>query len=73
MEKEGLKKPLILVMEETKDSIAQIMRMSQLPGYVLETILGQLYNECLMIKQKELEKAKQEYSDAIKKNLTNNE
>lgn len=72
MEKE-IQKPLNLAIHETKQELRRVIANSKLPGYLLEPLLRELYNDCLMASQKELEMAQQEYIKAQTEAKTNKE
>ena len=59
-----IKKPLNLAIEEFKISMSKLVGEAKLPAYILEPIIKELYNECALLAQQELEKARQEYATA---------
>lgn len=50
-----MEKPFILKVKETEDKIVENINNSQLPTYVLKTILQNLYNQIEQIEQKEIQ------------------
>lgn len=59
-----IKKPLNLAIEEFKIDMSKLVGEAKLPAYILEPIIKELYNECVILAQQELEKARQEYTTA---------
>lgn len=59
-----VKKPLNIAIEDFKMDIGRLVGEAKLPAYILEPIIKELYNECTMMAQQELEKARQEYATA---------
>lgn len=59
-----IKKPLNLAIEDFKMDIGNLIGEAKLPAYILEPIIKELYNECVILAQQELEKARQEYATA---------
>jgi hypothetical protein len=66
-----MEKSLILTIEEAKEdlvkAINEIKSKHSLPMYLLEIILGNIYNQVSALKQQELELAKQEYEKSKEK------
>lgn len=58
-------------MEETKEELVkfinEIKDKNNLPIYLLEFILGDIYNQVVNLKQQELKHAKQEYEKSKEK------
>ena len=52
-------KPLSLQVQETEKEVVEVINKSQLPAYVLKTILERIYNEIDKIEKEEIKK----YSD----------
>ncbi len=59
-----VKKPLNIAIEDFKMDMSKLVGEAKLPAYILEPIIKELYNECAMMAQQELEKARQEYATA---------
>lgn len=64
-----IKKPLNLAIEEFKIDMSKLVGEAKLPAYILEPIIKELYNECIMLAQQELEKARQEYATACEAHI----
>lgn len=66
-----MQKPISLIMEETKEELVkfinEIKDKNNLPIYLLEFILGDIYNQVVNLKQQELEFTKQEYEKTKEK------
>ena len=60
------KKPTSLTLIETKNSIAQIINNSNLPPFVLEPIMKDLYTEVVGLSQQQYLQEKTEYEKALK-------
>lgn len=56
-----MEKPIILMLEETKQSIYQAINQSGLPDYMLLPIVKELYEALDKSTKASLEKAKNEY------------
>lgn len=69
MNEQKVKKPLNLAIEDFKTDIGKLVTKAQLPAYILEPIIKELYNECTMLAQQELEKARQEYATACEAHI----
>ena len=54
-----MEKPLNLIIEEGKESIIKAVNSSGLPAYLLEPIIKDIYNEIVVLKNKELEESKE--------------
>lgn len=60
-----MNKPANLIIEETKEKIVKVINESGLPPFLLEPILKNLYDQISILKQRELEKSKQEYENSL--------
>lgn len=60
-----MNKPANLIIEETKEKIVKVINESGLPPFLLEPILKNLYDQISILKQRELEKSKQEYENRL--------
>jgi hypothetical protein len=69
MNEQEIKKPLNLAIEEFKIDMRKLVGETKLPAYILEPIIKELYNECVMLAQQELEKARQEYATACEAHI----
>lgn len=67
------KKPTSLILIETKNSIAQIINNSNLPPFVLEPIMKDLYTEVVGLSQQQYLQEKTEYEKALKECETTQE
>ena len=54
-----MEKPLNLIIEEGKESIIKAVNSSGLPAYLLEPIIKDIYNEIVVLKNKELDESKE--------------
>lgn len=69
MNEQEVKKPLNLAIEDFKMNIGNLIGEAKLPAYILEPIIKELYNECAILAQQELEKARQEYATACEAHI----
>lgn len=60
-------KPADLIVEETKEKLAKVINESGLPPFLLEPLIKDLYNQISFLKQKELEKSKNNYEESLRK------
>ena len=58
-----MEKPLNLIIEEGKESIIKAVNSSGLPAYLLEPIIKDIYNEIVVLKNKELEESKRKIKE----------
>ena len=64
-----MEKPFILKVKETEDKIVENINDSQLPTYVLKTILQNLYNQIEQIEQKEIQEYERQKNMELYKNV----
>ena len=62
-----MNKPADLIVEETKEKLAKVINESGLPPFLLEPLIKDLYNQISFLKQKELEKSKNNYEESLRK------
>ena len=65
-----MNKPADLIVEETKEKLAKVINESGLPPFLLEPLIKDLYNQISFLKQKELEKSKNNYEESLRKGDT---
>lgn len=56
-------KPLTLHIEDTKNALVQIINESNLHPYILDSIVGNIYNEVHAVYLQQLQYEKKEYED----------
>lgn len=61
-----MEKPLDLKVEDTKNEIINTINQCQLPAFILEPIIKEIYNQVLVSKNKALEKSKIDYEKSLK-------
>ena len=61
-----MKKPIEILINETKEKMVDICNTSTLPPCVLELIVGNLYNEIYNLSQIKLHEAKSSYAQNCK-------
>jgi hypothetical protein len=61
-----IRKPLPVLREEFVNALTDMINNSQLPRFVIESILKDFYSDMKVISRKEYEIAKQQYENAIK-------
>ena len=64
-------KPLSLRIEDVKKELVSAINNSQLHPYILETIIGNVYNEVRMLYFKQLEQEQKEYEEKLKEPTDN--
>ena len=64
-------KPLSLRIEDVKKELVSAINNSQLHPYILETIIGNVYNEVRMLYFKQLEQEQKEYEEKLKESTDN--
>lgn len=62
-----MNKPTDLIVEETKEKLAKVINESGLPPFLLEPLIKDLYNQISFLKQRELEKSKNNYEESLRK------
>ena len=51
-----MNKPLSLQVQETEQEVVEVINKSQLPAYVLKTMLERIYKQVELIEQEEIKK-----------------
>lgn len=54
-------KPLTIKIEDTKNALVQIINESNLHPYILDSIVGNIYNEVHMLYIQQLQQERKEY------------
>lgn len=54
-------KPLTLKIEDTKNALVQIINESNLHPYILDSIVGNIYNEVHMLYMQQMQQERKEY------------
>ena len=69
-----MEKPISMIINETKMNLARICNESQLPTYILEPILKDLFEEARMLNEKQLQQDKMLYQQSLieEQNKANN-
>lgn len=62
----NINKPIILIREETKKQLADIINNSGLPAFIIEPILTEFLNETRIAAQKQYEIEKTQYEQALR-------
>lgn len=60
-----MNKPISIIIEETKQSIAEVLNESGLHPYVMETIMKDLYEEVHSVYIKTVQQEKAEYEKSL--------
>lgn len=60
-----MNKPIILIREEVKQELANVINNSNLPAYIIEPILVEFLDETRRAAKKQLEIAKLQYERAL--------
>ncbi len=60
-----IKKPTILVVEETRQSIIKLVNDSNLPAFMIEPILREIYDEVQEAKVNEYKSQKKSYEEKL--------
>lgn len=60
-----MNKPIILIREEVKQELANVINNSNLPAYIIEPILVEFLDETRRAGKKQLEIAKLQYEKAL--------
>lgn len=58
-------KPIVLIREETKRKLADVINESGLPAFVIEPILADFLSETRMVAQQQYEMEKMRYEKAL--------
>ncbi len=61
----NIKKPTILIVEETRQAIIKLINDSNLPAFIIEPILREIYNEVHDAKVSEYKSQKQSYEEKL--------
>lgn len=64
-----MEKTIDLIMEEAKGSIAKVINDSGLPPYLLLYTLKDIYNECSILAQNQLQKNQKQYESSPESEL----
>lgn len=62
-----MNKPLNLMIEDVKEELVQAINNTNLPPFLLEPIVKDIYNEIVILKQNDLVKSKTEYDKSLDK------
>ena len=54
-------KPLTIKIEDTKNALVQIINESNLHPYILDSIVGNIYNEVHMLYMQQMQQERKEY------------
>lgn len=54
-------KPLTIKIEDTKNALVQIINESNLHPYILDSIVGNIYNEVHMVYMQQMQQERKEY------------
>ncbi len=65
-----IEKPTVLVAEEIRQSIIDLLNNSKLPAFILEPILKEIYTDLKVAKNKEYEYQKRQYEEELKRAST---
>lgn len=68
-----MKKPIILKIEEGKEKIVKAINSTELPIFILEPIIKDVYQEIIRVKQQEYKKAEKSYIENLREENKNNE
>lgn len=58
-----MNKPLTIKIEDTKNALVQIINESNLHPYILDSIVGNIYNEVHMVYMQQMQQEKKEYEE----------
>lgn len=64
-------KPITVIREEFIESIINLINESNLPAFVIEPILKDMYNETKIASKKQYERDRKMYEEALKEELKN--
>lgn len=64
-------KPLSIAIEEIKQSLVTTINESGLHPYILDSIIGNIYNEVHMVYMQQMQKEKKEYEEKLKESADN--
>lgn len=66
-----IKKPLSLLQIEFTNNLVNLINNSQLPSFVIELILKDVYKDIALISQKQYELDKKEYQKIVSRKIEN--
>lgn len=66
-------KPIILIKEETKQKLLDVINQSGLPAFIIEPILSDFLNEIRVVARREYETEKANYEKSLKEKVDSTE
>lgn len=66
-----MEKPIQIVIEDLRETIAKDINDTKLPACFVTPILKDIYEQCIALEKQQYEQAKRTYEDSLKNDTTN--